>query len=75
MFKQGLSDIDRAAYGKSGMFIPLNYYYEHSSYHIKQNLERTADKNLLSLVISPDGNIYTIFRYAESIEDHPYLAH
>ncbi len=64
---RGLEDRAVATYGSGGYFLPINDYIEHSSYYLKAQLERTADKNLAAYFTSPDGNIYTVPSYAESI--------
>lgn len=58
-----------ASYGASGMIIPLNDYYEHSSYYLKQGLEKVKEKDILKYITSADGNIYTVPSYNESIQN------
>lgn len=65
----GLTPASCSAYGTSGMLVPLNQYYEHSSYYIKEALERTKEKNLLKYLTSADGNIYTVISYNETLQN------
>ncbi len=67
----GLSATTVSKYGAEGMLIPLNEYYENSSYYIKNALKREElkDKNLLSYITAPDGNIYTVLNYNETLQN------
>lgn len=67
----GLTPELSATYGASGMLIPLNKYYENSSYYIKQALEKegkTGEK-IMNYLTSPDGNIYTSFTYTPTLQN------
>ena len=57
------------SYGADGMIIPLNEYYENSSFYLKQGLEKVKEKEILKYITSADGNIYTIPRYNESLQN------
>lgn len=47
-------------YGQLGIFVPLNDYYENSSYWIKNYLDTRDLDFYLPSITSPDGNIYTV---------------
>ena len=65
----GLTPALCATYGQNGMLVPLNRYYENSSYYIKEALERTKEKDLLKYITSADGNIYTVISYDETLQN------
>lgn len=58
----GFSDIERATYGSSGVFIPLNDYFENDAYFFNETLGKWASaeekENVIKYGTSPDGNIY-----------------
>ncbi|GHU75606.1 ABC transporter substrate-binding protein [Clostridia bacterium] len=56
---RGQSDSWVYQYGSQGIFIPLNDYYENSSYWIKKIITDNGLDGLLDNFIMPDGNIYT----------------
>lgn len=58
-----------ASFSESGMIIPLNKYYENSSYYLKKQFEKVADKDILKYMTMPDKNIYSIPRYNESLHN------
>ncbi len=60
-----------ATYGESGMLIPLNKYYENSSYYIKQALEKEGEtgEKMMNYLTAPDGNIYTAFSYTPTLQN------
>lgn len=64
----GLSAKAVATYGKNGMVIPLNQYYEKSSYYIKQAIEKEGE-GFVNLFISPDENIYVVPTYGKIIQN------
>ena len=67
-----LADDLIATYGSVGVLIPLNKYYENSSYYLKPQLEAyEADTgtDLLKYITMSDGNIYGIIRYNESLQN------
>ena len=53
----------------AGTIIPLNEYYENSTYYIDQSMENTgvSKKDMLKYVTAPDGNIYGIYRFNQSL--------
>lgn len=53
-------------WGQAGAIIPLNEYYENSSYHLKIAEDRTG-VDFKPMVTSPDGNIYGIPTYNQSL--------
>ena len=57
------------SFADSGMIIPLNKYYENSSYYLKNQLERVAEKDVLKYMTMSDGNIYSVPRYNESLHN------
>lgn len=63
-----LSYQEISCYGSQGVFIPLNEYYEKSSYYIKKYID-SGDSIYLPYITSPDGNIYGIPRIAPEIGD------
>ena len=61
-----------ATYGEAGVIIPLNDYYENSSYYLKPQLEayeKETGINLLKYITMSDGNIYGVMRYHESLQN------
>lgn len=57
----GFDDAAILRYGSRGFLLPLNNYYEKSSYYIKEIMEK--EQNLESLITMADGNIYVVPRY------------
>ena len=62
-----VNDSDVIAYAQKGLIVPLNDYYENSSYYLKKIAEK--EKGLLDLITMPDGNIYTIPRYTKILQN------
>lgn len=62
-----VDDFDVIAYGKKGLIIPLNEYYENSSYYLKQIAEK--ENGFLDSITMSDGNIYTIPRYTKILQN------
>lgn len=62
-----VDDFDVIAYGKKGLIIPLNEYYENSSYYLKQIAEK--ESGFLNSITMSDGNIYTIPRYTKILQN------
>ena len=61
-----------ATYGEAGVIIPLNDYYENSSYYLKPQLEayeKETGVNLLKYITMADGNIYGVIKYNESLQN------
>ena len=61
-----------STYGESGVIIPLNDYYENSSYYLKPQLEAYEEEtgiDLLKYITMSDGNIYGVIRYNESLQN------
>ena len=61
-----------ATYGEAGVIIPLNDYYENSSYYLKPQLEAYEEEtgvDLLKYITMSDGNIYGVMRYNESLQN------
>ena len=61
-----------STYGESGVIIPLNDYYENSSYYLKPQLEAYEEEtgiDLLKYITMSDGNIYGMIRYNESLQN------
>ena len=68
----GLADDVVATYGEAGVIIPLNNYYENSSYYLKPQLEAyevDTGVNLLKYITMSDGNIYGVIKYNESLQN------
>lgn len=64
-----------AKYGRDGMFIPLEDYYENSSYYFKNGFKKVLDSSkidLLSLLTSADGHIYSVPQYNETVTNPCY---
>lgn len=55
-----LNTTDAEKYGNLGAFIPLNEYYEKSSYYIKDLMENPDFADLMKYYTASDGNIYTV---------------
>jgi putative aldouronate transport system substrate-binding protein len=53
-------------WGQAGAIIPLNDYYENSSYHLKMAVDRTG-VDFKQMITSPDGNYYGIPSYNQSL--------
>ena len=61
-----------STYGEAGVIIPLNNYYENSSYYLKPQLEayeKETGDNLLKYITMSDGNIYGVIKYNESLQN------
>ncbi|HML46002.1 MAG TPA: extracellular solute-binding protein [Clostridia bacterium] len=58
----GLSDIERATYGASGIFIPLNDYLANDAYYWNLAMDTWTEpgkkEEILKYGTSPDGNLY-----------------
>ncbi len=70
-----LTDAVVAKYGRDGMFIPLEDYYENSSYYFKNGFKKVLDSSkidLLSLLTSADGHIYSVPQYNETVTNPCY---
>ena len=68
----GLADDLVTTYGSIGMFVPLNNYYENSSYYLKPQLEAyeaETGTDLLKYITMSDGNIYGVIKYNESLQN------
>lgn len=62
----GLNDAVAAQYGQAGAIIPLNDYYENSSYYIPESIERTG-VDWVPMITAADGNIYGVPQYNQSL--------
>lgn len=61
-----LSDVAIYRYGTNGIFQDLTPYYENQSYWIKDIVENPQNAyDMLSVLKSPDGNIYSVGRLQE----------
>jgi len=63
-----LTDKAVATYGKNGMIVPLNDYYEKSSYYLKQVVEKEG-QNFLNMITMDDGNIYVVPTYNKILQN------
>lgn len=61
------SDKALLTYGKGGYIIPLDEYYEKSSYYTKQMLEK--ETGLETIMTSADGHMYYIPNYCKSLQN------
>ena len=62
-------------YGQAGMLIPLDEYYENSSYYFAEGFKRVLDTegiNILENIRSADGHIYTVSQYTVSVTNPCY---
>lgn len=63
----GFTDAERATYGSSGTFLPLNDYIENDAFYFHEVLAKWASpdekEDLLKFGTSPDGNIYAFPTY------------
>ena len=62
-----LSDSSLMKYAKNGYIVPLNDYYEKSSYYIKNVMEK--EKDLRSMITMTDGNIYVVPKYQKIMQN------
>ncbi len=53
-------------WGKAGAIVALNSYYDNSSFYLKEAVKRTG-VNFLPMITSPDGKIYNIPAYNQSL--------
>lgn len=70
-----LTDSVVSEYGQEGMFLPLDEYYENSSYYFAEGFQRVLDTegiNLWDTIRSTDGHIYTVPQYTESVTNPCY---
>ena len=63
---QGINDSLVASWGEAGTIIPLNDYYEHSAYYLKEAVQRTGT-DFYPLITSADGNMYYVPYYNQSL--------
>lgn len=67
-----LEDATVSTYGESGVFVPLNVYYENSSEYLvpqAEQLVKDGGIDIMKYITMSDGNIYTIPRYNESMQN------
>ena len=67
-----LDDNTVSTYGEAGTFVALNKYYEHSSEYLVPQLEKLKKDgglDVMKYITMSDGNIYTIPRYNESLQN------
>ncbi len=58
------------SFGKNGMIIPLNQYYENSSKFIDEGIAKVSDKEtMLKKITAADGNIYSIPRFNKNLQN------
>lgn len=70
-----LKDAVVSEYGQAGMFLPLDDYYENSSYYFVEGFKRVLETegiNILENIRSADGHIYTVPQYTESVTNPCY---
>lgn len=70
-----LTDSEVSQYGQEGMFLPLDEYYENSSYYFAEGFKRvkeTENIDLLNSIRSSDGHIYTVPQYTETVTNPCY---
>lgn len=64
-------------YGQAGMFIPLNEYYENSSYYLANAIEEVKEADgvdIIGQLTTYDGNIYAMPGYTGSVVNPTYSA-
>ena len=63
----GFSDIERYTYGSSGVFLPLNEYFENDAFFFNETLDKWASpsekEDIFKYGTSTDGNIYAYPSY------------
>lgn len=67
-----LPDSSVSTYGEAGTFRALNVYYDHSSEYLVPQIEQLVKDggiDVLKYITMSDGNIYTIPRYNESMQN------
>lgn len=67
-----LPDSSVSTYGEAGTFRALNVYYDHSSEYLVPQVEQLIKDggiDVLKYITMSDGNIYTIPRYNESLQN------
>jgi len=62
-----MSDNTITRYAKTGFILPLTDYYKHSSYYIKDMMEKEPD--LAKMITMTDGNIYVVPRYMKIMQN------
>lgn len=73
MFRQ--TDAQAMLWGEEGYLLPLEEYFEHSSYYAKQGYERVLENSgldILDYMTLSDGHIWTFPSYMESLTNPPY---
>lgn len=71
----GQTDAQAMLWGEEGYLIPLEEYFEHSSYYAKQGYERvleTRGLDILDYMTLSDGHIWSFPTYSESLTNPPY---
>jgi len=73
----GFSDAERLNYGSTGVFIPLNDYFETEAYYFWETLKKWASQeeidNIFKYGTSPDGNMYAYPSYYVDPGDASFL--
>lgn len=70
-----LKDAVVSEYGQAGMFLPLDDYYENSSYYFAEGFKRVQDTEGISVldnIRSADGHVYTVPQYTETVTNPCY---
>lgn len=66
----GFSDAQRAAYGKDGVFLPLNQYMDTLTFWYDQaDMQQSEYDQIKVLGTSPDGNMYGFPAYMNALGD------
>lgn len=70
-----LSEAQYMTYGAEGYFLPLEDYFEHSSYYAKAGYDRVLEESgldILDAITMSDGHIWTFPSYYESLTNPAY---
>ena len=65
---EAVGDFDMISYGQKGYILPLNDYYEKSSFYLKKIIEKEGNK-FLDMITMSDGNIYSIPKYTKILQN------
>ena len=63
-----VDDSDMISYGQKGYILPLNDYYENSSYYLKKIIEKEGSK-FTDMITMSDGNIYCVPKYTKILQN------
>lgn len=68
IISENVDNFDMISYGQKGYIIPLNKYYENSSYYIDKIVQKEG-QGFVDMITMSDGNIYCIPKYTKILQN------